>query len=398
MKMNWKMRVGMVLSAVWLCLVFLIADDYRRMTQVLGLGLLPLVIIWGVVWAIAGWRAQRPAKAEAHEAPRARAVAFRRAQMDQVRAGVAVTAVLGIGMLAATWQFHAADNEAGGNALAAWFGEWMVYGLFAYGVFRFIPRQPVGLAVILASLVVVGGVNYRAHTAIGEDREAIASLSRAAPLLNKIQTGASVSDQEVQDAKVGVLEPLLLAEANYGREVALIAETYQDAVAKLAPEQMLTPESLAAPHTRYQTRSKLKIWAQAASDYKSQVASTIGRAKLGVQAAVRQMPPAYSSASASFEKSAALLADFVERHMAMENEAGQTVSAILDLLDANPTGYVVDRGSPPNLLFRDEAVLASYRKHFNQMLDVGKRQGENQARFLQAQTATNERLESMLKK
>ena len=45
MKLVWKTRVGLVLSAVWLCLVFLVADEYQRLGQVLGLGLLPLVVI-----------------------------------------------------------------------------------------------------------------------------------------------------------------------------------------------------------------------------------------------------------------------------------------------------------------------------------------------------------------
>lgn len=396
MKFGWKMRIGMVLSALWLCLVFLIADDYRRMTQVLGLGLLPLVFIWGILWAISGWRAQRPAEPET---PEAAVLESRRKRKDRIRAMIAVVAVLGIGLFAATWQFHAAESEAGGNDVSRWFGEWLVYGLFAYVVFRFIPRQPAGLAAVLAALVVVGGVNYRAHAAISEERQALASLSRAAPLLNKMQIGAAVSDQEVKDAQVGVLEPLLLAQANFGREVAVVADTYQKAVAQLDPEQMLSPTSIAAPNSRYQTRSKLKIWAQAANEYKSQVASATGRAKLGVQAAVRQMPEVYTrSTTSGFEESAAQMKAFVDRHVAMENEAGQAVTAILDLLDANPNAFFVDRGPPPNLLFRDEAVLAAYRRHFNAVLDVGKREGENQARFMQAQTSRTERLEGVLKK
>lgn len=290
--------------------------------------------------------------------------------------------LLGIGLFGATWQFHAADNEAGGNAIASWFGEWLVYGLFAYVVFRFIPRTAPGVAIVLASLVVVGGVNYKSYAAINEERQALASLSRAAPFLNKMQTGAAVSDEELRAAHVGVLEPLLLAQAVYGREVAAVAEAYQKAIAQLAPEEMLLPGTLATASGRLQTRSRLKIWAEAAADYKSQIAAATARAKLGVQAAVRQMPEVYTlSTTSGFEESAAQLTAFVDRHIAMENEAGQAVTAILDLLDANPRGFVLDRGPPPNLLFRDEATLAAYRRHFNAVLEVGKRETENQARF-----------------
>ena len=220
MKFGWKMRVGLVLSAVWLCLVFLVADDYRRMSQVLGLGFLPLVVIWGIVWAVAGWRAQRPSKPATPE--EAVLEALRKRSLG-IRTTIAVVAVIGMGLLAATYQFHAADNEAGGSAIAGWFGEWLVYGLFAYAVFRFIPRTPPGFAIVLASLVVVGGVNYKTYAAISEDRQAFASLAKAAPLIIKIQSGAAVIDHEVKDAHVGIMEPLMLAQAAYSRDVIAIA-------------------------------------------------------------------------------------------------------------------------------------------------------------------------------
>lgn len=396
MEFRWKTRAGLVLSAVWLCLVFSVADDYRRLGQVLGLGLLPLVVIWGIVWAVVGWRAQRPAKPAT---PEAAVLEARRNRSLRIRTAIAVIAVLGIGLFGATWQFHAADNEAGGNAIASWFGEWLVYGLFAYVVFRFIPRTAPGVAIVLASLVVVGGVNYKSYAAINEERQALASLSRAAPFLNKMQTGAAVSDEELRAANVGVLEPLLLAQAVYGREAAAVAEAYQKAIAQLAPEEMLLPGTLATASGRLQTRSRLKIWAEAAADYKSQIAAATARAKLGVQAAVRQMPEVYTrSTTSGFEESAAQLTAFVDRHIAMENEAGQAVTAILDLLDANPRGFVLDRGPPPNLLFRDEVTLAAYRRHFNAVLEVWKRETENQARFMQTQTSRTERLEGLLKK
>jgi hypothetical protein len=59
MKFGWKTRIGLVLSAVWLCLLFLSSDKYDSVGQVLGIGFLPLIVIWGIVWAVAGWRAER---------------------------------------------------------------------------------------------------------------------------------------------------------------------------------------------------------------------------------------------------------------------------------------------------------------------------------------------------
>jgi hypothetical protein len=213
----------MVLSAVWLCLVFLLADEYRRMPQVLGLGLLPLVILWGVIWAVAGWRAQRspspPLPTEAQkEATDKRRLRF--------RVAIAVVVILVIGLFAANWQFHAADREGSKN-VAHWLGEWIVWGLLAYVVLRITPKVPPGTAGVLTALLIVGGVNFNAFRTLALEREMLASLAMATPIINRIKAGTPVTDQEVRDAKVGVLEPLLLAQATYAREILMNRPGYR---------------------------------------------------------------------------------------------------------------------------------------------------------------------------
>jgi hypothetical protein len=396
MKFGWKTRVGVVLSAVWLCLVFLVADDYHRIGQVLGLGFLPLVILWGIVWAVAGWRAQRPTKPEM---PEATVLEAKRKRSHRIRTFIAVVAVLAIGLFAATWQFHAADNEAGGNAVASWFGEWLVYGLFAYVVFRLPPRTPPGFAAVLAALVAVGGVNYKTHAAISEDRQALASLAKATPLINKIQSGAQVSDQEVKDAQVGMMEPLMLAQAAYSRDVIAITATYTKAISGLQPELMLTPTSLASPSIRVQTRAKLTVWQQATANYKSQLDAATARGKLGIQAAQSQMPAAMAGpASKGFDESSAQLSAYVGALVSSEKEASGTITAILDLMDASPGSYAVDKGPPVNLLFRDEATLARYRQLMNSVMAASQRETEAQARLVKAQSNRTDKLTDLLKR
>lgn len=396
MKLGWKTRVGLVLSAVWLCLVFLVADEYQRMGQVLGLGLLPLVIIWGIVWAVAGWRAQRPEKPTTPEAVQLEAKARRSLR---IRTAIAVVVVLGLGMFAATWQFNAADNEAGGHVVAQWFGEWCVYGLIAYAILRAVPKLPAGSPAVLAALITVGAVNYKAHSAIAEDRQALESLAKATPLINKIQSGTLVSDQEVRDARVGMMEPLMLAQATYSREVLAIAATYEKAIGGMQPELMLTPASLASPSIRVQTRAKLKLWQQATAEYKTQLEAATARGKLAIQAAQSQMPAAMSgSASKGFDESAAQLSAYVANLVTTEREASQAIVGMLDLMDANPGGYVVDKGPPINLLFRDAATLARYRELMGAMMAASQRQQEAQARFSQAQADRAEKLGTLFKR
>jgi len=396
MKFSWKTRVGLVLSAVWLCLVFLVADDYHRTGQVLGLGFIPLVIIWGIVWAVAGWKAQRPPKPEMSEAT---LVEARRKRSLRIRTLIAVVAVLAIGLFAATWQFHLADNEAGGNAIAGWFGEWLVYGLIAYAILRAIPKLPPGAPAVLASLIIVGAVNYKAYAAIAIDRQALKSLASATPLINKLQAGTPVSDQEVKDARVGMMEPLLLAQATFSRDVMAVAATYEKAISGLQPELMLTPTSLASPSIRVQTRAKLKLWQQATAEYTTQLDAAMARGKLAVQAAQSQIPAAMAgSASKGFDESSAQLSAYVNILVSTERDASQAIVGILDLIDANQGGYFVDNGPPVHLLFRDEVTLARYRTLMGEMLAASQRQQEAQARLIQAQSDRTEKLGTLLKR
>jgi hypothetical protein len=396
LKIGWKTRAGLVLSAVWLCLVFLVTDEHQRFMQVLGLGLLPLVIIWGIVWAVAGWRGQRPDKPLTPEAVQLEAKARRSLR---IRTAVAVVAVLGLGMFAATWQFNAADNEAGGHDVARWFGEWCVYGLFAYAILRAVPKLPAGSPAVLAALIIVGAVNYKAHSAIAEDRQALESLAKATPLINKIQSGTQVSDQEVRDARVGMMEPLMLAQAAYSREVLAIGATYEKAVGNMQPELMLTPASLASPSIRVQTRGKLKLWQQTTAEYKAQIEGAIARGKAAIQAAELQMPAAMAgSASKGFDETAAQMSAYLTTLVTTEREASAVIVGMLDLMDTNPGGYVVDKGPPVNLLFRDEATLAKYRELMGAMLATMQREQEAKARLTQAQSYRAEKLGTLFKR
>ena len=395
MHLGWKTRAGLVVSGVWLCLVFMLADENHQVGQLLGVGLLPLVVIWGVVWAVAGWRAQRPEKPATTEVVQQEAKAKRNLR---IRTFVAVIAVLGIGLFAATWQFKAADNEAGGHMIPRWFGEFFVYGLIAYAILRAVPKIPPGFPAVLAALVVVGSVNYKAFSAIAEDRQALDSLAKATPLVNKMQSGIAVSDQEVRDAHVGLLEPLMLAEATFGRDVISVNAAYQKVIGSMQPELMLSPSALASANSRFQSRAKLRLWEQATNEFKAQMDAAITRGKLGVQAAQSQMPPAMTgSMSSGFDDSAAQLTAYLTSLVITEREGTAAILGLLDLMDANQGSYVVDKGPPANLMFSDEATLGRYRELMGSMIAASQRQQEAKVRLTQTQSEKTAKLGSLFK-
>lgn len=393
---GWKSRIGLVLSAIWLCLVLLVSDDYRRISQTLGFGFLPLVILWGIAWAVSGWRAQRPKKVEEDSVVLAETNSKRRAK---IRTTLGVLAILIVGCFAAVWQFRSAENMEGEQAIAAWFGEWLVYGLFVYGLLRLVPKLPYGTPIILAAVFVVGVINWKAFSAIAEDRQILASLARAAPVLSKVQSGVPVSDKEVRDANVGVLEPLMLAQAAYGREVIAISATYDKAMNDAGLELMLAPHSLESSTMRMETRARLKMLDPAIGMYKTQFDSATARMKLATQAALKQMPAGLARETLqSTDRKSIQLTSYVNDQVAMTREVNQKVVAILDLLETNPGSYVFDKGPPPRLLFRTEATLRQYQTLFNGVLDISKRSQEAQARLIQEQSTQTDKLTEFLKK
>ena len=396
MTFGWKMRIGVVLSAVWFCLVFLTADDYQRAGHILGFGFLPLVITWGIAWAVAGWRAQRPTKAPL---PEATLLEAKRQRRHRIRTFFAVAMILAIGLFLATWQFHVVDNEAGGQEIGYWFGQWLVYGIIVYLVLSFPFRKFPGIAVVLTAIVVVGAVNYKAYAAISEDRLAIVSLAKAAPLLNKIQSGASVSDRDVMDAKVGMMEPLLLAQAAYSREVVAITATYTKGIAALQPELMLTPNSLVSPSIRLQTRANLKLWSRSAPDFRSQFNLAVARGKLAMQAAELLMPTSMAnSASKGFDKTSAEQRAYIDKLVNSEQEAIDTIKDVLDLMDARLGSYSIESGPPVKLLFQDEATLARYRQLMDAVEAVGQREAEAQNGLLKLQSDNTDKLTNLLQR
>ena len=70
---------------------------------------------------------------------------------------------------------------------------------------------------------------------------------------------------------------------------------------------------------------------------------------------------------------------------------------INNLLDSKPDGYILSKGQVPNLLFRDEAVLAAYRGQITKILDAETRQQQERERFQRWESARAERLGGWLK-
>jgi len=150
MEFSWKVRFGLVLAAASLCATLELVDQYWRLPHFVAF-LLPLGMVWGVLWIFVGWR-------------------------FDPRIATAMCAILALGWFIANWQFERAGMNVNELVVDYWFGGWAVTGLGFYCLLRWLSgRQPAACG-MLATLVMICGVNYNAYAA-ASSKQASAHIS-----------------------------------------------------------------------------------------------------------------------------------------------------------------------------------------------------------------------------
>ncbi len=379
MAIGWKTRAGIVLSAIWLIVAYVVGDSGDRLSTFLLLGAMPLVVVWGVVWAVAGWRAQRPAVLAADAAE----IAKQKRHSRWVLVGS--LAIIGLGLLAASVQATKAGHD---GSVAYYFGQWIVWGLVAAIPLRFFSKRFPGIVSIGAALVVGVGLNWSVYSQAREERTIRESLARATPIFAKMQT-AAVEDEEIKRAQVGIFEPALLAQAAVSRELMGLGLEFQKTIESLQLETIFSPPILATEAGRAQSRLIIGQWNEAAKALNSGQTAALARARARMLAAVAQMPESNrASFLDGFERGSARLDSFVKNFHELQREGIQASTDLVDLLDKNQGQFELFKGPPPNLLFRTDALLQEYRRMFKRVADVAEREQSLRSQFQAAQSGT----------
>lgn len=377
MALGWKTRVGIVISAIWLILAYVIGDSGDRLSTFLLLGALPLLLVWGLVWAIAGWRAQRPAR------PAEEVAAARGTNRKRTLSGIGSFVIVGLGLLAASMQLSSAGS---GGSVAYYFGQWVVGGLVAAVLLSALSSRYPGIVSVGAALVVAIGVNWSAHSQVSEERAIRESLARATPLFAKMQT-EQVQDQEVMQARVGLFEPALLAQAAFSRELWQNTLAYQKDLESLDLESIFTPARLATDDGRQQSRLVIGRWTAATNEFNTAQTAALARAKARMQAAAEQMPESHRSPFLDgFARGSGRMETYLRDFYAVQLEGVKASTELIDLLDNNQGQFELFKGPPPNLLFRTDALLQEYRQRFKRVTDVANKEQSVRNQFQAAQS------------
>ncbi len=375
--MGWKRRLSVVLSAVWLLLVFTISD-HDRIAGFVGLGVLPLAILWGAGWAIAGYLAQRQQAISSQAKP---------TLMEQLKAVLTERAVLIIAVLLG-WTLIAQIFSTSDVARHA--GEWFVYALIGYGLSTWIgPLKPVRgrivAAVFLCGLAWVSGKEHYANIAMAKDLQSLASL------VPQLQNNDAISEEQIKST--GMFEPALrVAIANLNTQNELAAE-YLKTIESASVSTMLTPKTLSSLEARQAARlraSNLKI--------------SLETLRIKFDSFYTDMPKRFELAASNIPERGR--SEFV-KGIIRSNDENQVIYQKLlkinnEVLDIAEDFFALsDKANPKaiggQIYFTNDADLASYRRLFVQMQELSKQENEQLRKIYELDSKRTDKLTNTIR-
>ena len=361
-------RVGCVLSAAWLAIVEFGArlglPDWRQPEQLLTHAALPVAAVWGLAWVIGRIRAsQSPSPT--------------RSNPGDNRWHFATILVLAIGLIGAYLAVDGARLFYDSNGVTRTIAYWAMIGAIAGFAAAAICRHALGLPLLVAALVAVAGIDWKYGADVWESHLMTQSYVKSVPLLNRIETGAEVSDQQIRDAQVGIYEPLLLAEATYRRNAEAIDKAYSGVLANLGIRELMSPRSLTTPSGLAAARTALATLRSSLDDYATGM-DTIGQRDRAAMQAVLEKSPAQvrNRVGPGIASGVAQRAEMTRQVIQHERAMADAFTGIVDLLATHPGKYRLAPGTN-QLQFADVDLLTRYNDHVRAAHDAAQWEKEN---------------------
>lgn len=373
-KLGWKGRLAAVLSALWLLLLYALAPSGDTGKVVAGFGLAPLGLLWGIAWAIQGYRRQHP-KADDPEAAKRR-----KASVLRFFVGVAI---FGVGVWYA--------QSLMGDAVYQEVGYWSVFALICWAVIRSVPKVS-SHAVLLTATAFATTLcvqAYRSHLEVSEMKREIAA---AAPFLLRANAGDVITDGEISRASTGRWEPFIRASSKYAQEQSVLVTDYSKEIGSLELEKLLDPRVIGTAQGRRIVRERLQRYDQALDRldgglkanwqrYFDQAAVLSAQMPRGSGAGLRE------GLSERYERTRPLVAGWIDSQRKVIAHT-RSLSDYLEKL--GPRLRVLQ--SPPNLVFADENDLAFYRSLMEQFPVLAAREEDWQKRILSDERQSAQKL------
>lgn len=365
-----KVRVGLTLSAIWVCLVFLLADSYQSSRSTFGIAALPLVLLWGIGWVVMGWlENRRKSRIEGQTSTTGgRKTAFRYA--------TTILVILLSGVIFANWHAEHRMAQAVAREIPRMIGEWSVYTLFAYLAFRYAPGFTRSIPGLLAAMFFVAGVNYSNYKQVDLLVTTRASLAAATPILMQIQSGRPIEASDIRAANIGLFEPIVIAAADSAKRITAAQTQYQKELAESGFGVVLAPATLSTPSGRARARLTITTVERLTNDYLLETEAALKAGNASVKSAVMQMPKELSTVFDSYKSKTDQSLQNIQELRVIENGLIKCAKDIVTLLDNASGTFHASPGPQQLLLFQQPGTASAYNSLIARFAELAKQEGD----------------------
>lgn len=365
---GWPARIGIVLSALWLLFVIAVAVEGSRVSAIAGFGMVPLAVLWGCAWAFQGYRSQR-AKRQPSD-------------VSAPRIGTGLQLLIAAAVIAAG-VFTA--SELLGRSVAYLSGQWIVPGIIAYGLLRSISKSA-PYAIVAGSMIYAAGLAGHALHQANDERDLLAELGRATPLLIRLGDSVTPSEGEILSARLGRFEQVVRIYAHMTSSVAKENALYLQALEEAQLPGMLEPASLLSPAQREASRNRIATVRADLDRYVSQVSNARSSALDQLKMLDRELPKALAAGfHAGAQVTNAKQLEWLEQMTATQRASLDEVLGLIDLMESvGPRAKLVG-GDSPNIMFARDSDLDAYQQAIQRLTRLVAQEAEIQELALQHQ-------------
>jgi hypothetical protein len=353
-KLGWLRRTAIVLSVLWVLVVYAIAPTDDRGKSLVAMAGIPLSIAWGLAWALQGYLKQRRANAGP--------------KRNWKSAGLRALAGIVLFVAAYVTAYQLVSDRAAYLA-----GQWLAYGVLAYVALRFVPKVSEN-ALIWTVVAFSGALVANSYLSFREESAAKQEVARASPLLLRALNGESISDAEIARADVGRFEPVLHAAASYARDGVAAMKAYNDTLTKLHTEELLTPALLGTVSGRKIALARLQAYDAAIGTLETSLNANAQRYDDQISVIAAQMPAQMGTGlKTGVAESRLATKPMIEGWIQSQRDAQQKAVELVRFVENLGPNVALTR-DPPTLLFVNESDLNRYRTMLGELSAVAARE------------------------
>lgn len=367
-KISWKARVGIVLSGLWLVLVYMFASEsesWRSLSVIFGVA--PVAFIWGCVWVLKGFFAQRKRTDNLNvissvDKKEKRATLYRRL------GGIAL-ALIGLVLAYSYGEKLGNGAEKAGETL----GYYLLFCLIGVAIWSksgLKKNQKGYIALIIGAVYLFGG-SYDAYKMNAEHKEITQMLQLLTNYTIKLSSGDLVTAAEIKKANLGKYEPFVLSlQEFHAKELSGLHE-YSQLVDDAEIPSIINASITSTPDGINNARKHINMLILGIGKIESEINSLSIRF-VATEKSI-SMPESFrvglmSKLENNMESSRKTFAEFWE----IERDLMVVLQKRIDLLENEKGQYVIS--SKNKILFKNQNDLDEYNNQYLQFQNLAQKE------------------------